>query len=150
MAMPSWETLQTVGVGIGAVLSGIWGGIKLKAHADKRAVPTYTGPPDEHPRKISRKEWHDILERVNKHGIRLAVHKRKLETLRADNDQQEEALTKLRNDHDAHVIAVSELSGTLGRVEERLGALQKSTDLANQNAADARREILARLDGASR
>ena len=102
----------------------------------ERSAPRFAGPPDDQARKVSRKEWHDIADRVQAYEWKVG--------LLAKDDQRIDAdLAGLREEFDRH-IKVDVAAFT--RLEERFTSHVKRWEEVGKRAEQDRDEMLRRLD----
>lgn len=113
---------------------------RVRGRRESRAVPHYTGPPDDAPRRISRKEWHDLSDRVQ-------AHEWKVNLLRKDDDRLTSEMTELQVRFERHVSDVAQAVKGFDRLDERVKAHMAQSDQASERAEKDRDEILQRIDG---
>lgn len=125
------SSLGTVIVGwlatlIGAAITA-W---RVRGRRESRVL--YVGAPDDQPRRISRKEWHDHVDKVHAHELAIPVILHQHATLRGEFDN--------------HVRRVEGAIGGFDRLEERIAGLVKRWDDSEERSAHERAEILSRIE----
>lgn len=103
-----------------------------------RAVPTYSGPPDDHPRKITRKEWHDRGDVLEEHGRKLAV-------LRHHDRARQREVGELRGEFRAFSAVATSAATSLARLEERFMAHVERWEAGSEDARREREEMRAEM-----
>lgn len=136
------EIAGWVAIIVAAAITAAVGAWRARGRREQH-VPVYTGPPDEHPRKITRKEWHEHVRLVNDHGIKLVTHESRLETI-----ARESAI--LQGQSTAFSLLVTRASESLARLEERFGAHVDRWEEGSERAQRDREEMMRRFDSLDR
>jgi len=110
-----------------------------RARGRRDRVPVYAGPADDTPRKITRKEWHDVVDPVNEHGLKLYAHDLRLTALERD-------VTGLQGEFSSFLLAARQTGETLTRVGAEFTAHVKRQEELGTRAEQDRVEILRRLE----
>lgn len=137
MSPETYEQLkQLASIGGAAVATG-WGAWKLAIKKlERERTPVYQGAPDDSPRKISRREWHGVLNKFQLYEMKFDAHQHLIDNL----SDQVERLD--RSDESRGVQIAKILEGTI-RTEEQFAAHRVAWTDAGKRAEEDRRELLA-------
>jgi hypothetical protein len=114
---------------------GAW---KLAKRQERQSV--YLGPPDDQPRKLTRKEWHNIADPVQAHIL-------KFYTLEKDTlPRMEKDIDDLRRIVADHIRNSNENFSIITRMDERLTQHIKHWDAGTSRAIKDREEILTKME----
>lgn len=135
----SWKTAaMLIGTALGTGAAA-WAarGRRERSSAGKPTV--YTGPPDDQPRKITRKEWHTVSDFADAYSRRMPSVRRHL----ARHDQE---IADLRGEFRAFGIVFNSAAMTLARLEERFSAHVERWEAGSERAQLDRQETNVRLE----
>lgn len=108
---------------------GAWAAWAARGRRDSNAgnghAGPYSGPPDDTPRTITRREWHDVSDTAHANNLDLVVIKHKVE-----------GLVKA-----VEAMQASEVWEGFGRLEERLNGYIEKWDEGAERAKDDRIRI---------
>lgn len=110
------------------------------AKRQEKKVPLYTGLPDDQPRKITRKEWHELSDPVQAHINKFYVlEKEILPRITKDIDQLQRVMNQ-------HLSESSAALSTFVRMDERLSQHIKQWDEGVERAVRERSEMMQRIE----
>jgi hypothetical protein len=139
MTPEEWETLKQGGVVVGGLLGTAWAAWTARGRKEKRVPDHYDGPPDDSPRKITRKEWHDLTDVVS--GNVTAI-----EVLRHQYGELAQNVSAQAGQFAAFGSIANSARESLARLEERFTAHVSRWEEGSELAKRDREEIMRRFD----
>ena len=127
MDQPTIDALKELFAWVGGGLGTLYTGWKLGTRQARPAAPpsiliddgsgpvVYSGPPDDTPRRITRKEWHDNLEKHH-------VYDWRWELLKIENARRDQDILELRNELQRVGREHAEAMENFIRLEEQIKA----------------------------
>jgi hypothetical protein len=137
--METVDVLERVAAFIGTAGAAFWGAWKLRGRKDaEHTPPIYRGEPDHSPRRITRKEWHDLGGKVNDAVLGVAL-------LKAQQKESAATMLALRAELTVHAQSQQAIAKAIEHLQTQFESHVERWEDVGQRAAADREETNARL-----